>query len=205
VLDLACGPGRCAIELARRGFRVTGVDRTAFLLERAAERAREASLDVEWVRADMRDFVRPGAFSLVLNLFTSFGYFRDRGEDLVVLGRMLESLEPGAPCVIDVVGKECLARMYQPTTAELLPDGSRLVKQHEVGEDWSRLHEAWTVTRDGATQTFRYDHALYSGVELRERMQRAGFVGVRLYGGYDGEPYGPDAVCLIAIGRRPRP
>src|SRR5437773_5500468 len=75
VLDLCCGPGRHAVEFARRGFRVTGVDRSPFLLERAMERASESAVEVEWVLDDMREFRRPAAFDLACNLFTSFGYF----------------------------------------------------------------------------------------------------------------------------------
>jgi cyclopropane fatty-acyl-phospholipid synthase-like methyltransferase len=77
VLDLCCGPGRFSIELARRGFRVTGVDRTALYLAEARRRAKKQKLDVELVRSDMRRFVRPRAFDACINMFTSFGYFRD--------------------------------------------------------------------------------------------------------------------------------
>src|SRR5215813_12444286 len=59
VLDLCCGPGRHAVEFALHNFQVTGVDRTSFLLDRARERAAEAEVDVEWIEADMRQFIRP--------------------------------------------------------------------------------------------------------------------------------------------------
>jgi 2-polyprenyl-3-methyl-5-hydroxy-6-metoxy-1,4-benzoquinol methylase len=95
VLDLCCGDGRCSIALAKKGFRVTGVDRTAYLLNKARARARSASLKIEWVREDMRDFVRPAAFDLVISMFTSFGYFDDKGEDLRVLENMFASLRAG--------------------------------------------------------------------------------------------------------------
>lgn len=48
-LDLCCGPGRCSIALARKGFAVTGVDRTRFLLNKARARARVAKVKVEWI------------------------------------------------------------------------------------------------------------------------------------------------------------
>jgi 2-polyprenyl-3-methyl-5-hydroxy-6-metoxy-1,4-benzoquinol methylase len=95
VLDLCCGDGRCSIALAKKGFRVTGVDRTAYLLNKARARTRSASLKIEWVREDMRDFVRPAAFDLVISMFTSFGYFDDKGEDLRVLENMFASLRAG--------------------------------------------------------------------------------------------------------------
>jgi 2-polyprenyl-3-methyl-5-hydroxy-6-metoxy-1,4-benzoquinol methylase len=106
VLDLCCGPGRCSIALARKGFVVTGVDRTEFLLKKAKTRARAAKTKIEWVQCDMRDFVRPERFDLVLSMFTSFGYFDVKEADSIVLSNMFASLKPGGACVIDVVGKE---------------------------------------------------------------------------------------------------
>ena len=75
ILDLACGPGRHATALAKKGFRVTGVDLSSLLLQKAKDLARAEGGNVEWLREDMRRFVRPEAFDLVMSMFTSFGYF----------------------------------------------------------------------------------------------------------------------------------
>ena len=71
VLDLCCGPGRHLIPLAQRGVDVTGVNLSPFLLEKASENVRAASVSAELVRSDMRHFIRPNAFDLVLSLYTS--------------------------------------------------------------------------------------------------------------------------------------
>ena len=204
VLDLCCGPGRCALALARRGFSVTGVDRTKYLLAQARRRAKAAQVTIEWVRADMRDFVRPDTFDLVLSMFTSFGYFDDKREDLTVLRNMFASLRPGGSCLIDVVSKEYLARVFQPTKSDALPDGSRLVQRTVVFDDWTRLRSEWIVIRHGKARSFTFHHTVYSGQELRDRMEQAGFVGVRLYGDLDGTEYGTNARRLIAVGRKPK-
>ncbi|MCD4848025.1 MAG: class I SAM-dependent methyltransferase, partial [Candidatus Aegiribacteria sp.] len=62
ILDLCCGPGRFSIAMARRGFTVTGVDRTESLLEIAGRRTSLEDLSIEWVLEDMRSFVRPDSF-----------------------------------------------------------------------------------------------------------------------------------------------
>src|SRR4030088_3245366 len=71
VLDLPCGQGRHAIELARRGYEVTGVDLSPFLLEVAEERAQGAGLRVRWLSGDIRQPIVDASFDVVLNLFTS--------------------------------------------------------------------------------------------------------------------------------------
>jgi SAM-dependent methyltransferase len=203
VLDLCCGPGRCSVPLAKRGFSVTGVDRTKYLLEKARARAKAAHVKIEWVQKDMRDFVRPDSFSLVISMFTSFGYFADNREDELVLENMLTSLQPGGACLIEVLGKEHLAKILQPTTSTVLSDDSLLVERHEIYDDWTRVRNEWLLIRKGKVKTFKFHHAIYSGLELRDRMRRAGFVDVKLHGNLDGDEYGPDAERLVAIGHKP--
>jgi SAM-dependent methyltransferase len=203
VLDLCCGPGRCSIVLAKRGFSVTGVDRTKYLLDKARAKASAVGVKIEWVQKDMRDFVRADSFALVLSMFTSFGYFDDKREDMIVLENMLASLQPGGVCLIEVLGKEHLAKILQSTTSTILSDGTMVVQRHEIFDDWTRVRNEWLIIRNRRVKSFKFHHTIYSGLELRERMERAGFVAVALHGNLDGDEYGPNAERLIAIGRKP--
>jgi SAM-dependent methyltransferase len=202
VLDLCCGPGRYAVALAERGFSVTGVDRTAFLLGKARARAKAAGVRVEWVRSDMRDFVRPEAFDLALSMYTSFGYFDNKDEDTGVLRNVLASLRPGGTLVIQTMGKERLAKIFLATTSQRLPDGSQLIQHHETFDDWTRVRNEWVLIRKGRARTFRFHHTVYSGQELKERMLEAGFADVKLYGSLGGDAYDSNARWLVAVGRK---
>jgi len=202
VLDLACGPGRISIALARLGFSVTGVDRTPYLLDKALSLAKSADVAVDWVQSDMRDFVRANSFDLALSIFTSFGYFDSKGEDLQVLRNMLTCLRPGGVAVIDVMGKEVLAGRFQRVDIDDESDGTRLVRSHHIFDDWTRVRNEWILIRDARTTTFSFHHTIYSGQELRDRMELAGFSDVMLYGNFDGAPYDHHAARLIAVGRR---
>ncbi|MEX0323639.1 MAG: class I SAM-dependent methyltransferase [Puniceicoccaceae bacterium] len=203
VLDLCCGPGRYSVAMAKAGFNVTGVDRTQFLLDKARERAAEADVEIDWIQMDMRDFFRPDSFDLVLNMFTSFGYFDDKDEDLQVLGNIFTSLRPGGVVIIEMVGKEWLAKVFQPTISTSEADGSRLVQVHEVIDDWSRIRNEWILIKDGQTQTFKFHHTIYSGQEIKDRMKQVGFDDITLYGNFDGDEYGYNASRLIVVARRP--
>jgi SAM-dependent methyltransferase len=202
VLDLCCGPGRCSVALAKRGFQVTGVDRTKFLLDKARARAKAARVKVEWIRKDMRDFVRPDFFALVISMFTSFGYFDNAREDVLVLKNIFASLKPGGALLMDMLGKERLAKVLQPTASSVLPDGSLMVERHEIFDDWTRVRNEWLRIKNGRTKSFKFHHTVYSGQELRDRMQLAGFVDVKLFGNLDGDEYGPNAERLVAVGRK---
>lgn len=204
VLDLCCGPGRCAVELARRGYEVTGVDRTKFLLDKAKTRARKAKVRIKWIGMDMRDFVRAKSYNLVLSMFTSFGYFADKKEDLAVLRNVFSSLKPRGACLIEVMGKEILARIFQPTRSEILPDGTIFISRGEVFDEWTRVRNEWILVKKGRARSYAFHHTIYSGQEIRDRMEQVGFSDVKIFGGLDGKEYGLDSERLIAVGRRPR-
>ncbi|MBV1857673.1 MAG: class I SAM-dependent methyltransferase [Nannocystaceae bacterium] len=202
-LDLCCGPGRHSVPLAKAGFDVTGLDISEFLLERARARAQAAKVDIDWVHEDMRNYAMPEGFDLVINLYTSFGYFAQQSDDLKVLRNIVSSLTEGGAVVLDVVGKEALAGQLplerQPTVEH---DGSLLIERVEVVDDWSRAKVQWMLIRGDSVERFDFEHTLYSGRELRELMNWAGLSDVSLYGGLDGRPYGPGAQRLVAVGRR---
>lgn len=204
VLDLACGPGRFAIAFAKRGYRVTGVDRTKFFLDRARDRARAGKASVEWIRQDMRDFVRPDTYDLAICMYTSFGYFQDPGEDVHVLRQVFESLRPGGALVIDVMGKEQIAARFAPVNAEPFDDGALLVQRRAIQDDWTRIWNEWTIVRRGRASSYEFTHTIYSGRELRDRFVQAGYSDVKLYGNFDGEPYGLTSPHLVAVGRKGR-
>ena len=202
VLDLCCGPGRHSCAFAQRGCNVTGVDRSPFLLERARQRAAEVGVEVEWVLEDMRRFRRPEAFDLACSMFTSFGYFTGEAEELQVLRNVAESLKAGGVFVIDVLSKERLARVYQSAMCTELSDGSSMLQRPQVVDDWTRVRNEWTLFKDGHCRTFHFEHFVYSGRELKDRLLACGFESVKLFGDLAGAPYGIDAARLIAVARK---
>ena len=199
VLDLCCGPGRHSISFAQHGFQVTGVDRSKFLLARARERAAESRAEVEWIEEDMRRFDRPGSFDMACSLFTSFGYFEAEEDDLRVLRNIRASLAPGGVFVIDVIGKERLARVWQNAHVHKLEDGTLVLQRPELRADWTRIRSEWTLIKDGRSKSFTFEHTIYSGRELKERLLDAGFARVNLFGDLEGRPYGLDASRLVAV------
>jgi SAM-dependent methyltransferase len=202
VLDLCCGPGRHSVSFAQRGLKVTGVDRSKFLLARARERANAAGVEVEWIEEDIRRFERPEAFDLACSLFTSFGYFEDESENLAVLQNAYRSLAPGGVFIIDVLGKEQLARRWLSAICNKLEDGSLFLQQPEVCADWTRMRNAWVLIKEGHARSFAFEHTIYSGREMKDLLMRAGFTGVALYGNLEGGSYGLDANRLVAVARK---
>lgn len=202
VLDVACGPGRHALELARRGFRVTGVDRTRLHVSRARAGAAAEGLRLELVEGDARAFVRPDSFDLALSLFTSFGYFRDPADDRRLAENVADSLRPGGTFVIDVVGKEVLGRIFQPRDWHELPDGALWLEERRVDGGWSQLRNRWILLRDGRREEFVIELRLYSAAELAALLREAGFASAEPFGSLRGTPYDEKAERLVIVARR---
>lgn len=202
VLDMPSGVGRHSIEFARLGCTVTAVDRTASYLKRAQARAEELGLKVEFVQADMREFDRPDAFDLAVNLSTSFGYFEDQADDRRVLRNFLESLRPGGALVMDLMGKEVLARIFRPHDWLELEDGTLLLEKRQVRGDWSWMDNEWILVRDGERRVYPLSHRLYSAAELKALLAGAGFTSARAYGDLAGADYDHDARRLVIVARK---
>ncbi|HBY61213.1 MAG TPA: SAM-dependent methyltransferase [Solibacterales bacterium] len=198
VLDLGCGPGRHTLALARLGYRVTGVDRTNLYLEEAHKRAVRDRLEIELVHEDMRRFQRPAAYDGAVNLLSSFGYFADRGDDLLVLRNLRASLRPGAALVLDLYSKELVAKNFSANEWSECPDGTLWLQQREILPDWDQIRIRWLFQKGDRKREFTFEHRLYSGVELRDLLHTAGFGTVTLYGSLDGAPYDRNAQRLVA-------
>ena len=199
ILDLCCGIGRISSELARLDCAVTGVDITKSYLETAVEEAALENLDIEYIHADAREFIRPDYFDLAVNLYISFGYFDDERDDLRMLRNAHDSLKKGRPLIIDTLGKEIAVRDF--TVAEWFERaGWTVLTEYETVDSWTRLKNRWILINGDKRIEKVFTQRLYAASELRSLMQEAGFVNVEMYGDWDENPYDQNAARLIAVG-----
>lgn len=202
ILDMPCGVGRHSLELARRGFAVTGVDRTREYLAECRSAAEREGLATEWVEGDMREFRRAGAFDVVINMYTSFGYFEDQDQDRRVAAGMFESLRSGGQVLFEMMGKEILSRTFRASDWHEEPDGTIVLEQRALSRDWSWIENRWVFTKDGKTREMTFSHRLYDAPALVTLLEEAGFVDLKAYGSLAGAAYDEDAERLVVVGRK---
>lgn len=201
ILDLGCGPGRHSLELARRGYRVTGVDRTRQFLEQARQKGEVEGLPVTFIQADMREFRRPDNFDFALSLFTSFGYFEDPTENRQVIANVFDSLRPKGKFLLEVMGKEVLARIYQERDWSEL-DGRFLLQERLIIANWDQIKNRWLLLDGGRQFEVNFTHWLYSAHELTGLLRDCGFRQVEVYGNLLGDPYDDKAQRLVTIAHK---
>jgi len=202
VLDIGCGTGRHSIELARRGFRVTGLDISEGMLDEARRRAGEAGVDVNWVQADATRFSEPPSFDACICLcegaFGLLGAEDDPIEQpLSILRNAAQALRPGGRCLFTVLNGIAAARRV--TREEAL---SGAFDPHTMIE-----------------QTLCCDSDSGCGSRLRERgfvptelillFRQAGLKVEEIWGGTAGgwrrAPVDVDEMEIMVVGRKDTP
>jgi SAM-dependent methyltransferase len=202
VLDVPCGPGRHSLALARAGHRVVGVDLTDAYIEEARHRfAAEPRLHAELHVGDMRTWRREGAFDLVTNLYTSFGFFPDPEDDRRALRCFRACLRDGGTLVMDLASKEILARDFRARDWHRMADGTVMFVERTLRDAWSWNEVTWSYLRDGELQTAGFGHRLYAASELERELRDAGFSDVQAHGAFDGRPYDQAATRLVIVAR----
>lgn len=201
VLDLCCGVGRHSLELARRGFKVTGVDITPHYVREARQKAKKARLNIEFIKDDMRRFRRSNTYDAVINLFGSFGYFEDQRDDYRVAKNAYGSLKKNRAFIIDLMGKEVLARIFQKRDWYKV-DNTIVLEERKTDKDWKRIESRWIILRDKGKKEFTISLRLYSAVEMITLLKSVGFRKIDVYGDLTGAPYDQTAKRLVVVAHK---
>lgn len=190
ILDLGCGDGRHAIEIARAGYWVTGVDLSRQSIERAKERPRPLPDNPSFLVRDMRQWEASHPFDAVFNLFTSFGYFDSEETNRKVLQNIYKSLYPGGKLVIDFLNAPKVA-------AELVPreqqthQGINFRLRREI-RNGNVLKDIFITDGD---KNLHYQERVQL-LTLEDFQRLFGATGFRLlntFGSYDGTAYIPES------------
>jgi len=184
LLDVGCGVGRHALELARRGYRVTGIDISEGMLAEARRAAAVGGLEVEWIRADAARFVAPGSFDGAYCLCEgAFGLLSGGddplGHDRAILGGIHAALRPGGRLLLNCLnGMRQLRRGTPEDVAAGRFDPEEMAERSEMEIDTPEGRRVVAVRERG-----------YVPTELRLLLTTAGFEVEALWGGTAGLPF----------------
>jgi SAM-dependent methyltransferase len=129
---------------------------------------------------------------------TSFGYFEDRDDDRRVAQNIFDSLKPGGKVVLDMMGKENLARIFQAREWQE-KNGELWLFERELQQSWSWLSNRWIRLKGDERLEFRVSHRLYSAFELSSLFRDCGFSEVDTFGSLTGAPYDQEAKRLVLV------
>ncbi len=168
ILDLCCGEGRHAGELARFGYDVTGVDANEHALSVARQRIGPAA---QWLIGDMRQLHRINdRFDAVTCLWQSFGFF-DEQTNAAVLGSMAGLLNPGGRIILDIYNRDFF-QIHQGTRTFETAGGVRVSETKELAGRRLRVRLDYADT----AQVDQFDWEVFTPAELNDV---AGSIGLR--------------------------
>ncbi|MCX8213166.1 MAG: methyltransferase domain-containing protein [SAR202 cluster bacterium] len=215
ILDTACGIGRHALPLARRGYRVTGFDIAPTYVERARERAAVQSGDAEFFVGDVRDvgaqLAERGPFDAIVNMFTSIGYY-GRASDLALFQGLGAKASSGAVMVVQTTNRDWLVRHFESEGVDTA-GAFRILQRRKLNLRRSTIHNDWEFY-EGSGSSLRIllklqlAHMVYGVEELRGLVEEAGWEFVEGLGSQRGGEIGlaelsPDLMDMWVVARWP--
>jgi ubiquinone/menaquinone biosynthesis C-methylase UbiE len=185
ILDLACGQGRHAIELAKRGYNITGLDYSDYLLRVAKEKALKEKVNIKFIKGDMRNLPFANEFNAIYMFFSSFGYFSDE-DNFKVLKEVSNALKNGGKFLIDLSNPIRVIKNFQYESWILTKEGIICLEQNEFDPIKMRTRTLRTVFSKGGKEIEKKEHIvrLYTPSELSFLMELAGLKVIKFYGNW---------------------
>lgn len=198
VLDICCGAGRHSIELARRGFDVTGFDLSEFLIKEATKNLKkipEKNLKVKFLIKDMRNFNFKKKFDVAVNIFSSFGYFDNDKENFRVFYNCNKSLKSKGLFVFDFINSDFLLKNLISISADIII-GKKIVQKRRI-ENGFVIKDIY-INGD-RKPSYSEILRLYSPYDIIDAMDVKGFKVIKIFGDYYGNKFSKSKSSRLII------
>jgi ubiquinone/menaquinone biosynthesis C-methylase UbiE len=191
ILDVACGTGRHAIPLSKKGYTVTGSDISQAMLAVLEEKVRRANIEIPVIKCDMKDIEFREEFDAIICMYTSFNYLltdQDIEKALVAFHR---ALRPGGIAILDLMNPIFYIGKFREITVEHHQEGQMCIQRtfkHTLDEVRSLWYQdEFVVADDGnSVSTCREIHTMrmLTYPEISHFIRDAQFVDIKCYGNF---------------------
>jgi 2-polyprenyl-3-methyl-5-hydroxy-6-metoxy-1,4-benzoquinol methylase len=183
ILDVGCGTGRHSIELARRGYDVTGIDLSAAQLKHAREKAKTAGVSARFIQRDARKAGFGKQFDLVMMLCEGgFSLMATDDENFAILASCAKALKKGGKLIFSSLN--ALPPLVN-SRKEIMNDGTASTQTPSITFDVATLRKRSTmkaVDDSGRKMTLRCNERYFMPSELRWMLQTLGFKDIGIFG-----------------------
>lgn len=201
ILDIGCGTGRHAVELARLGFRMTGVDLSSGMLAQARKAAEQAAVEIDWVHSNAMDYKVAQKFDAALCLCEGAMSLLDPEEDphhhdLTILKNIYQDLKSGGKFILTTLN--ALEKIARYINGELTADNFDLYTLVET--------ETISIETDQGMREYTVREKGYTVGELKLILRLAGFKVQQVWGGTAGswnrKPLSPSEIEIMVIAEK---
>jgi ubiquinone/menaquinone biosynthesis C-methylase UbiE len=210
ILDVACGTGRHAIPLSKKGYTVTGGDRSQAMLAVLEEKVRRANIEIPVIKCDMKDIEFREEFDAIICMYTSFNYLLTDQDIEKALVAFYRALRPGGIVILDLMNPIFYIGKFREITVEHHQEGQMCIQRtfkHTLDEVRSLWYQdEFVVADDGnSVSTCREIHTMrmLTYPEISHFIRDAQFVDIKCYGNFTDLVEAEDkAERLILVCRR---
>ncbi|MBD3169695.1 MAG: methyltransferase domain-containing protein [candidate division Zixibacteria bacterium] len=204
ILDLCCGYGRHAIPLTQMGYKVTGMEISEPLYNKAKKYAEEAGVDYKLIKGDMRSCGRilKEKYDAVINIFTAFGFYNREADNQRVLNGVEKVLKKGGKFLIDLANRENVLKKWQPR--QWYNTGKTTILEESTFDFFSsRIEVKRTFLREnGIKEISDFSLRLYSLHEMLSMIKKSGMFTVAVFGDFEMSQYSVDSRRMILLAQK---
>lgn len=201
ILDVPCGEGRLTIELASRGYRMTGIDINENFLKKAKEKAEREKLKITWCHRDMREIPWRSKFDAAFCMWGSFGYFTDEGNS-EFLKAVSSSLKKSGRFLLDTQVAETIFPKYQPKWWNKV-GGVIIIENRFFDYVTSREEVDWIFIKENGQITSSHSSIrIYTYREIVELLKQNSLEVFENFGSFSKEPFQIGAQRLLIIAKK---
>jgi len=199
ILDLCCGPGRHAVELALRGYQVVGLDINPRYIALAQQLAQQEGVQATFLTGDMRAIPFERYFDAVINVGTSFGLFDSDAENGRVMTAVARALQPHGAFLLEMANRDYYLKHFQAKDWRRLEDGRVTVIRRDFDYERSRIVVAFETPGGEQVETWSHSWRAYTLAEMVGMLEQAGLVLSSVYGGWDRSEYSVDSPRMVLV------
>lgn len=199
ILDAACGAGRYSNLLLQSRYKVIGFDLSLPLLKIAKTDAEKISGESIFFKTDIRTIQLKMKFDLILNVFTSFGYFDTEEENFSFINNSITFLKKKGYFVFDYINKQYLIDNLIPYSEKKV-DGYLIEEKRKIENQ--RVIKEIDISKGNERHSFTESVKLYSPQILFEKFYKTGYKIIDVFGSYEGENFSEiNSPRIIIIGQ----
>lgn len=204
ILDCPSGYGRHSLELAKRGYDVTGVDiNKEFLRLAEAERKKNSVSNCKFIEQDMRMLAFKNEFDLIINMFYSFGFFDMDKENEKVAQNFFKALKLTGKFLMHthITVPRLISGKLKNNQIRQLKSGNKLKLERHYNPHTKREDGVWEILdkNNQSIELTPYSVRLYTTEEFKNLCLGVGFKEVKFYGSWSGEAYNDNSSEMIAV------
>lgn len=198
LLDIGCGSGRHAIELAQRGFLVVGIDPSKTMIQAARQAASGIDNEPRFIQDRAEQFKSGQKFEAALCLFTTLGQIDNGGDNRLLVERVFDLLNKDGYFIVEIPHPEWVKTNL--VIEENIPYQRGIMYiERSYSETDNAVTEIFTRVTSSERRVYLLKYRLFSREELISMLEAIGFTITAVFGGYQKLPAGPDKASILVF------